>query len=59
MVISELDKLKIFGKNSQERLQKALINLQNGNGIILTDDIDRENEGDLIFSAHNLSLIHI
>ncbi|WP_237274942.1 3,4-dihydroxy-2-butanone-4-phosphate synthase [Tenacibaculum ovolyticum] len=56
MVITELDALKLFGNNSQERLEKALINLQNGNGVILIDDIDRENEGDLIFSAHNMTI---
>ncbi|WP_422092102.1 3,4-dihydroxy-2-butanone-4-phosphate synthase [Tenacibaculum ovolyticum] len=56
MVITELDTLKLFGNNSQERLEKALINLQNGNGVILIDDIDRENEGDVIFSAHNMTI---
>ncbi|WP_064967944.1 3,4-dihydroxy-2-butanone-4-phosphate synthase [Tenacibaculum ovolyticum] len=56
MVITELDALKLFGNNSQERLEKALISLQNGNGVILIDDIDRENEGDLIFSAHNMTI---
>ncbi|MDE1206499.1 3,4-dihydroxy-2-butanone-4-phosphate synthase [Tenacibaculum larymnensis] len=56
MVIADLDKLKIFGNNSQERLERALKNLQNGNGIILVDDEDRENEGDLIFSAHNMTI---
>ncbi|WP_420572405.1 3,4-dihydroxy-2-butanone-4-phosphate synthase [Kordia sp.] len=56
MVIAELDNLKVFGNNSQERLEKALINLQNGNGVILVDDEDRENEGDLIFSAQNMTL---
>lgn len=56
MVITELDTLKLFGNNSQERIEKALINLQNGNGVILIDDIDRENEGDVIFSAHNMTI---
>ncbi len=56
MVVTELDKLKIFGNDSRERLEKALTNLQNGKGIILTDDIYRENEGDLIFSAHNMTI---
>ena len=56
MVITELDTPKLFSNNSQERLEKALAHLQNGNGIILIDDIDRENEGDLIFSAHNMNI---
>ncbi|WP_339887011.1 3,4-dihydroxy-2-butanone-4-phosphate synthase [uncultured Flavobacterium sp.] len=55
MVLTELDTLKIVDNNSQERLEKALENLQNGNGIILMDDEDRENEGDLIFSAQNMT----
>lgn len=55
MVITELDTLKMFGNDSQERLEKALKHLQNGNGIILIDDKNRENEGDLIFSAHNMT----
>ncbi|MCK8521516.1 3,4-dihydroxy-2-butanone-4-phosphate synthase [Aquimarina sp. D1M17] len=56
MVLAELDTLKIFGNSSQERIEKALANLQNGNGIILTDDADRENEGDLIFSAQHMTI---
>ncbi|AUC85698.1 3,4-dihydroxy-2-butanone-4-phosphate synthase [Polaribacter sp. ALD11] len=55
MVLTELDTLKMFGNDSKERLEKAFIHLQNGNGIILMDDEDRENEGDLIFSAHNMT----
>ncbi|WP_432670122.1 3,4-dihydroxy-2-butanone-4-phosphate synthase [Flavobacterium sp. SM2513] len=59
MVLTEVDTLKIVGNDSQERLEKALIHLQNGKGIILMDDEDRENEGDLIFSAHNMTNDHM
>jgi|TARA_R110002124_G_scaffold214451_1_gene380451 3,4-dihydroxy 2-butanone 4-phosphate synthase len=55
MVAIESNPLEKFGSTSQERLDNAFKHLQNGKGIILTDDKDRENEGDLIFSAHNLS----
>lgn len=55
MVLTEIEKLATFNKDSQQRLEKALIHLQNGNGIILMDDEDRENEGDLIFSAHTMT----
>ncbi|WP_218597979.1 3,4-dihydroxy-2-butanone-4-phosphate synthase [Polaribacter sp. NJDZ03] len=55
MVLTELDALKMFGNDSKERLEKAFIHLQQGNGIILMDDEGRENEGDLIFSAHNMT----
>ena len=37
------------------RVEKAIIALQNGRGILLVDDEDRENEGDLIFSAEHLT----
>tara|TARA_R110002111_G_scaffold4135_3_gene23798 strand:- start:3183 stop:3845 length:663 start_codon:yes stop_codon:yes gene_type:complete len=55
MVLTELDSLKIFGNDAQERIEKALEHLRNGNGIILMDDENRENEGDLIFSAHHMT----
>lgn len=56
MKIVELDTIETTTTKSQEQLEKALIHLRNGNGVILTDDKNRENEGDLIFSAHNLTI---
>lgn len=56
MIIAQLDKLETFGINSEERLENAITHLQNGNGIILVDDENRENEGDLIFSAHTMTI---
>lgn len=38
-----------------ERVEKALAALRCGNGILVTDDEDRENEGDLIFAAESLA----
>lgn len=38
-----------------ERVEQALAALQRGSGIIVTDDEDRENEGDLIFAADSLT----
>jgi 3,4-dihydroxy 2-butanone 4-phosphate synthase len=55
MIVAELDTLKIADNNSKERLEKALRHLQNGKGVILMDDEDRENEGDLVFSAHHMT----
>lgn len=55
MELAELDITQTTSKESQQRLEKALIHLQNGNGVILTDDKNRENEGDLIFSAHSMT----
>ncbi|MFD1552933.1 3,4-dihydroxy-2-butanone-4-phosphate synthase [Putridiphycobacter roseus] len=59
MELATLDTKVTGSAESQERLEKALIHIQNGNGVILTDDKDRENEGDLIFSAHNMTEEHM
>ncbi|MDR3631539.1 MAG: 3,4-dihydroxy-2-butanone-4-phosphate synthase [Desulfocapsaceae bacterium] len=39
----------------QERVEKAIAALQAGQGVLLVDDENRENEGDLIFAAEHLS----
>ena len=44
-----------FGDASQ-RLDRALKALQVGKGVLLVDDENRENEGDLIFSAQKMSI---
>ncbi|MGI9275390.1 MAG: 3,4-dihydroxy-2-butanone-4-phosphate synthase [Endozoicomonas sp.] len=44
-----------FG-SSEQRVQKALAALKKGQGVILVDDEDRENEGDLIFAAEFLTV---
>ncbi len=46
--------LSPFG-NSVQRVEKAIVSLQKGSGVLVTDDEDRENEGDLIFSSKFLS----
>lgn len=46
--------LQQFG-NPQQRVEKALSALRSGQGILLVDDEDRENEGDLIFAAEKLT----
>jgi 3,4-dihydroxy 2-butanone 4-phosphate synthase len=38
-----------------ERVEKALSALRAGNGVLVVDDEDRENEGDLIYSAEHLT----
>jgi 3,4-dihydroxy 2-butanone 4-phosphate synthase len=43
-----------FG-DPQRRVEKALDALRQGRGVLLVDDEDRENEGDLIFSADYLT----
>jgi len=42
--------LSPFG-NSFDRVEKALNALREGKGVLVTDEEDRENEGDLIFST--------
>jgi len=46
--------LSIFG-DSRSRIDKAISALQSGQGVLLVDDEDRENEGDLIFSTEHLN----
>ncbi len=43
-----------FG-DSRERVEKALAALRAGEGVMVVDDEDRENEGDLIYSADHLT----
>jgi 3,4-dihydroxy 2-butanone 4-phosphate synthase len=47
--------LSQFG-NSSERVEKAFSALQKGQGVLVTDDERRENEGDLIFAAESLTV---
>ncbi len=47
--------LSHFGSSTQ-RVENAIRSLQKGHGVLVTDDEDRENEGDLIFSSHFLSV---
>jgi len=59
MELAELNTIQTTRTESQKRLEKALIHLRNGNGVILIDDKDRENEADLVFSAHNMTNEHM
>jgi 3,4-dihydroxy 2-butanone 4-phosphate synthase len=43
----------LFG-SPEQRVERALLALRNGRGVLVTDDEDRENEGDIIFSAEHL-----
>lgn len=43
-----------FG-NPMERMEKALRALRNGQGILVTDDEQRENEGDIFFAAESIT----
>ena len=45
-----------FGADYKERVEKAIALLQQGKGILLVDDDDRENEVDIIYAAQNMSV---
>ncbi|VEB22563.1 3,4-dihydroxy-2-butanone-4-phosphate synthase [Avibacterium volantium] len=45
--------LSTFG-TPQERVEKAIEAFKQGNGVLVLDDEDRENEGDLIFPAQTI-----
>ena len=48
--------LNQFGENALDRVNKACQALKQGIGVVLIDDEDRENEGDLIFAAVHLTV---
>ncbi len=48
--------LELFGHTYAKRVESACHALHAGKGIVLVDDEDRENEGDLIFSAEKISI---
>ncbi|MCL1067333.1 3,4-dihydroxy-2-butanone-4-phosphate synthase [Shewanella olleyana] len=52
--MNQLSLLSPFG-DPIERVEKALAALRLGNGVLLLDDEDRENEGDIIYSAEHLT----
>lgn len=45
-----------FGATGDERVSAAIRAFQQGNGVLVLDDEDRENEGDLIFPAETISI---
>lgn len=48
--------IEIFGNSPLVRVRRAVELLRQGEGILLVDDDDRENEGDLIFAAEHISV---
>ena len=47
--------LSPFGNNAEERVLDAINAFKSGNGVLVLDDEDRENEGDLIFPAETIT----
>jgi len=52
----ERDLLSSRYGSASERVEKAIDCLQHGKGILLVDDENRENEGDLIFPAETITV---
>ena len=48
--------IKDFGIDYKARMEKAISYLQAGKGILLVDDENRENEGDIIYSAEKMTV---
>ena len=49
-----LSLLTEFG-NPRERVERAVAALHDGSGVLVTDDEERENEGDIIFPAEDIT----
>ena len=47
--------LSPFGNTAEERVLNAINTFKNGSGVLVLDDEDRENEGDLIFPAETIT----
>ncbi|QJC35720.1 3,4-dihydroxy-2-butanone-4-phosphate synthase [Enterobacteriaceae endosymbiont of Donacia sparganii] len=47
-----------FG-NLEIRIKNAIFSLQKGNGILVLDNENRENESDIIFAAENISISNV
>lgn len=54
--MKSLSELTQFGENFKERVENALNSLKSGKGVLVVDDENRENEGDLIFPAESITV---
>ena len=48
--------IQFFGEDFKQRVEGAVQALKKGKGILLIDDEDRENEGDLIYPAESMTV---
>lgn len=53
--MSKVNLLESFGSNSTERVEAALEALRLGKGVLVVDNENRENEGDIIYAAQNMT----
>ena len=54
-IVSQCNLLKIFAETPEERVEIALQAMREGNGVLVVDDENRENEGDIIFAAEKMT----
>ncbi|MCR5536440.1 MAG: 3,4-dihydroxy-2-butanone-4-phosphate synthase [Succinivibrio sp.] len=47
--------LELFGANEEQRVEAAIAALKQGRGIMVVDNEDRENEGDLVYAADTVT----
>lgn len=52
---ANMKSIEIFGENYEKRVYNAIQKLRNGSGILLVDDENRENEGDIIYAAARMT----
>ncbi len=50
-----METIEIFGKDYRERVENAAACLRAGRGILIVDDENRENEGDIVFPASTIT----
>ncbi len=53
--MSQCNLLEIFAETPEERVELALQAMREGNGVLVVDDENRENEGDIIFAAEKMT----
>ncbi|MBQ3775961.1 MAG: 3,4-dihydroxy-2-butanone-4-phosphate synthase [Ruminobacter sp.] len=54
-IVSQCNLLEIFADTPEERVELALQAMREGNGVLVVDDENRENEGDIIFAAEKMT----
>ena len=54
-IVSQCNLLEIFAETPEERVELALQAMREGNGVLVVDDENRENEGDIIFAAEKMT----
>ena len=54
-IVNDRSQLTEFG-DPFERVERAVEQMRDGGGILVVDDENRENEGDLVFSAESLTM---